>query len=261
MEQILIAAQFLGFMNTGRTKPAILGCEDDSGKWAGDYVVKLIGGLETAESGLLCELLGSKVAAYFGLPTPEPAIIRIEKDLAELIAQAEPEHSARIRKSVGLNFGSKLMTGFATWPTDKSIPEAMRPAAVKIFAFDALIQNPDRRYGNPNLFAKGDTVFVYDHEMAFSFLLDLRRSAAPWKLGDQGYLSDHVFFTALRSKTCDLEGFTKSLAALSERQITMMTANVPREWNNGSLTRIEEHLRLVGEHAEEFAEEVKRRLV
>lgn len=64
---------------------------------------------------------------------------------------------------------------------DKAIPDAMRQAAVTIFAFDALVQNPDRRFNNQNLLTRGDDIFVFDHEVAFSFLLDILRLPVIWR--------------------------------------------------------------------------------
>jgi hypothetical protein len=46
----------------------------------------------------------------------------------------------------------------------------MRPAALQIFAFEALIANDDRRYNNPNVLVRGDKIFAIDHEAAFGFL-------------------------------------------------------------------------------------------
>jgi hypothetical protein len=68
------------------------------------------------------------------------------------------------------------------------------------------------RPGSYPLFAKRDTLSVYDHEMAFSFLQDLLPSPAPSRLGAQRYLADHVFFTKLKSRPIVLEGFARSLA-------------------------------------------------
>lgn len=248
-------------MTSGRTAPAIFGCENESGSWVGEYVVKLRGGIEIRESGLMREIICARLAAHFGIDTPEPAVVALEPALAELIAVAQPLHAAQIRESTGLNFGTKLVTGFSTWPVDRFIPEAMWQAAVDIFAFDALIQNPDRRHDNPNLFTKGDQVFVYDHEMAFSFLFELFPSPMPWKLEGQSYLSNHVFYRKLRSKQIDTTGFVRSLAALSDSELRDVMASVPTEWNNGSVAKIEAYLRVVREHGDEFAEEIRRVLV
>jgi hypothetical protein len=189
----LMATQFSRFMESGRTRPALCSCEDQSGAAMGEYVVKLRAGLETGESGLLRELIAARLARHFGIASPEPALIMIGQPLAELVASAYPADAARIRDSVGLNFGTKVLHGVSTWPVDKSVPVAMLQAAVHVFAFDALIENPDRRYSNPNLLTKGDELFAYDHEMAFSFLLDLLPSAEPWKLEGQRTWSTTFF--------------------------------------------------------------------
>jgi hypothetical protein len=47
----LVAIQFVRFMTAGRTFPALLGCEDESGTTVGEYVVKLRG--TVGEPGLM----------------------------------------------------------------------------------------------------------------------------------------------------------------------------------------------------------------
>jgi hypothetical protein len=255
----LTAVHFERFMSTGRTSPALCGCEDQTGAYVGEYVVKLRGAVGIP--GFVNELFAARLAGHFGIAAPEPALVSIEPPLAELFAATQPAQAARIRASAGLNFGTKALTGVATWPVDKSVPEAMWQAAVDIFAFDALIQNPDRRFNNPNLFTKGDSFLVFDHETAFSFLLEILPSPTPWKLGGQPYLTDHVFYRKLKSKPIDLTAFTASLGGLSDALLAAIVADVPAEWNNESLIKIEQHLRTVRDRAGEFAEEIQRFLV
>jgi hypothetical protein len=207
------------------------------------------------------ELVAAKLAAHFRILLPEPALVTIEQGLADLVGNIEPSQAAKLQGSVGLNFGTQLLTGVATWPVDKSIPEPMRQSVAEVFAFDALIQNPDRRYNNPNLLVEGDSVFVYDHDMAFSFLLVMSPSAEPWNLDRQEYLRDHVFYRRLRSQQIDLTRFTSSLQGLSDAALDGIMADVPAEWKNDSVATIEEHLRGMREHAEEFADQVERMLV
>jgi hypothetical protein len=246
-------------MKSGRTSPALCGCEDQEGTMVGEYVVKLRGAI--GESGLVNELFAAKLAVHFGLAAPEAAVIAIDQALVDLVANAPPSQAARVRGSVGLNFGTKVLAGASEWPVEKSIPEAMWRAAVDIFAFDALVQNPDRRFNNQNLLTKGDSLLIFDHETAFSFLVTLLPSATPWKLDDQRYLADHVFYRRLKSKLIDLTGFTASLGGLSDAQLAGIVADVPAEWNNDNLQKIERHLRTVRDHAGEFAEEIRRFLV
>ena len=97
--------------------------------------------------------------------------------------------------------------------------------------------------------------------MAFSFVLALFPSATPWRLDDQQYFANHVFYRKLKSKTIDLTGFTASLGGLSDAILAGIVADLPSEWNNGTLAKIEAHLRTVRDHRLEFAEEVRRILV
>jgi hypothetical protein len=259
MIQNLTAAQFDRFMSSGRTSPALCGCEDAEGNAVGEYVVKLRGAIQ--ERGLLSELLGSRLATYFGIPSPLPALINLEQELVDLIAGREPSKAVLVRGSVGLNFGTKAEIGFSTWPVDKHIPEAMWDTAVNIFAFDALMQNPDRRHINPNLLSKGDTIIVFDHEIGFSFLLDIFPSLTPWDLRNQRYLEEHVFFRQLKAKFIDLTGFTAKLSEMSEKALADIFADVPAEWNNEDSMKIAQHLSALHDHAEEFAEQIRRFLV
>ena len=256
----LTASQFHRFMSSGRTSPALCGCEDGLGNRVDDYVLKLRGGLDRGEGGLVCELLGSLLATHFSIAAPEPALVMVEADFAELVAIAEPRRADRLRNSIGLNFGSRQLSGVSGWPVDRLVPEAMWQAAVNIFAFDALIQNPDRRFDNQNLLTRGNDIFIYDHELAFSFLEAILPSATPWRLERQPYLTEHVFYRQLKKKPIDLNGFTVALSALPGEPLGAILANVPPEWNNEGLQKIEEHLRMVSDHAGEFAEEIRRRL-
>jgi hypothetical protein len=255
----LTAIQFERFMTSGRTSPAMFGCEDQTGTLVGEYVVKLRGAV--GESGSLNELFAAMLAAHFGLPMPDPALVALDPALVDLVAGIQPSQAPRIRGSVGLNFGTKALSGVSTWPVDKSIPEAMWHTAVDIFAFDALVQNPDRRFNNPNLFTRGDDLLIFDHETAFSFLLDLFPSRTPWNLDDQQYLVEHVFYRRLKSKPIDLTRFAASLSGLSDALIAGIVADVPPEWNNDNVPMIVRHLCSVRDNAGQFAEAVRRMLV
>jgi hypothetical protein len=148
-----------------------------------------------------------------------------------------------------------------TWLVNRMIPEAMFRDAANIFAFDALIQNIDRRVDNPNLFTQGDSIYVYDHEeTSFSFLLALSPSAEPWNLEREEYLERHVFYSRLRAKEIDLQDFGHELKALTKEVLTAISEEVPPEWVHEDLKRIEDHLMEVQKNTEKFVEQVRRRL-
>jgi hypothetical protein len=99
---------------------------------------------------------------------------------------------------------------------------------------------------------------VFDHEVAFSFVRDILPSPEPWKLDRQRYLADHVFYRNLKTQRVDLSRFSENLGLLSNGTLEEIFADVPPEWNNGDESRISQHLLAVREHAEEFAEEIRR---
>jgi hypothetical protein len=77
-------------MKTGRTSPALCGCEDVHGESVGDYVVKLRGGIDSGPTGLVCELFASLLATHFEIATPEPAVVEIDLEFAAVVADVEP---------------------------------------------------------------------------------------------------------------------------------------------------------------------------
>lgn len=102
---------------------------------------------------------------------------------------------------------------------------------------------------------------MYDHELAFSFLQAILPSGTPWALATgHPYLNEHVFYRKLKAQPIDLIGFTAKLQSLAANELESILATAPPEWNNGCLQRIDEHLRAVSTHTDEFAEEVRKRL-
>jgi hypothetical protein len=211
---------------------------------------------------LAVELYASMLGAYFGMSCPRPAVVLVEEDLATLILgqlDGEDQKARVIQGSIGLNFGSQFLVNLTAWPIDKSVTGPLQQAAMRVYAFDALIQNPDRRFANPNLGSRGDDLFIYDHESAFSFLLDIFPSRTPWRLDAERYLEGHVFARALKQVAFPPD-FLQRLDDLTTEVTRYFTEQIATEWRSDDLARIESHLALMSEHAAEFAEEVTRRL-
>jgi hypothetical protein len=247
-------------MGSGRTKPCLFACEDADGNPAGDYVVKLRGGIESAETGLFCELLAALLALHFNLAIPNPAIVQIDNRMADLVP--DPAVAAILRKSSGLNFGSKLLTGIHTWPVDRHVPVVLHTVGAEIFAFDALIQNPDRKFSNPNLLADEDHLYPIDHECAFAFRYSISPEAEPWRLDgrESEYLREHVFFRQLKGKPIDLVQFEEKLGGLIPQVSNEMISQIPMEWQVGFEEKVRSHFSKINEHAQDFIDQVKARL-
>lgn len=253
----LYANSYQKRMESGRTKPCLFFCGDEAGDINGEYVVKLKAGIETSETGLSCELIASQLAMLLGIPTPEPAIIKIDMALADAVN--DTELATKIRDSVGLNFGSNFLAGgYETWPIGMAIPATLRQLAGEIFAFDSLIQNPDRKVERPNLLWKGEEIYIFDHEMGFSFIFDILSPTSPWQITGLKFLSDHVFYRGLKGQTLNLDRLVGAMEGITETQLNELFANIPRGWNSPHIGKIKKHLNEITNHVNDFIDEVRR---
>ena len=103
-----------------------------------------------------------------------------------------------------------------------------------------MIQNPDRRAGNPNLWARSNRLGVYDQEQAFSFLSlpIIGGTPRPWAVADKAesfrFLEQHVFYNCLRGGSLNFGPFKEKLGALADERIRGYVHAVPAEWRNRS---------------------------
>lgn len=256
---VLTATSLQKVLLSGRTKPCIFFCEDESGEKSGEYVVKLKAGMESGVNGLAAELIASQLASFLDIPTPEAAIIELDAVIAEVIPDADL--ALRIRSSSGLNFGSKVITGgFDTWPVSKAIPSNLKTLAAEIFAFDALIQNPDRRADKPNILWKGDELFVIDHEMSLMFAYVIQSNPNPWQISTLRFIKGHLFYNALKGQALNIDRFAGALELLTENTVETMLTNVPEEWRSENLAKITTHISEIAHHGNDFVDEVRRTL-
>ena len=137
-----------------------------------------------------------------------------EKGLAEMV-----------KNSPGSNFGSVHLWRRVLPPGRPDGTHLGRAdQAAEIFAFDVLAQNPDRRAGNPNLWARSNRLGVYDQEQAFSFLSVpiVGGTPKPWSVANQsesfGFLKQHIFYHSLRGGPLNLGPFKETFGALTEKQ-------------------------------------------
>lgn len=254
---ILFASSYQKRMSSGRTKPCLFLCEDDSGDQLGEYVVKLKAGIEHGVNGLVAELLSAQLAKFLDIPVPEPALIQVDPAITEVIS--DQELADKIRNSAGSNYGSRLVTGgFETWPIGKALPMALKQLATEIFAFDALIQNPDRRDDKPNVLWRGDDLYIIDHEMSFSFIYGILLSSNPRQLSGLPFLRKHLFYQGLKGREVSLDRFAGALETLSEEVLDEMISNIPEEWRNDNISKMATHIIEISSHTNEFIDELRR---
>lgn len=233
MLELLTATRFEKVMGSGRTQPCLLVCENEAGEEV-EVVAKLRGHPQIMPGGLLAEAVASLLALDLDLPVQTPYRIAIEKAFADTVP--DPGLRTVIQNSEGLTFGSaKWAPGYTIWPRDKTPSREMKQGVMEIFAFDGLIQNPDRRQTNPNCAFLGDKLLIYDHESAFSHFMSIL-PVAPWDTGGLGFLKDHIFFQALRGGNLALDRLKGALEAIDGARMDEYIQSVPPEWNGQTTT-------------------------
>ncbi len=253
--QVLSASSYHQRFDAGRTRPCLFLCNGEGDEAPSEYIVKTKAGMDNGVNGLAAELLGAQLARFLDIPCPEPAIIDIDQDMVDSVLDFELK--GNLLESIGLNFGSRFMHGYSTWPVAARVPSSLKGLATEIFAFDALTQNVDRRIQRPNVLYKGDEIIVIDHESSFSFLYALTNEA-PYQISSLQFLSGHIFYPSLKGTALRLDRFAGALEALSDEVLEGMANDMPEAWRTDNLIRILNHIKEVRNNVDIFVEEVRR---
>jgi hypothetical protein len=135
------AVEYVRPMESGRTSPLLVRCSRDDGSII-EVVVKFSGFCDQREENLAMELVAACLAGDLKLPIPEPMLVVIPTEWAAIVP--DDELRKRVQASSPIAFGSRLVTGgYSIWTPDTRLMEAMVDTAAGVFAFDAIIQNPE----------------------------------------------------------------------------------------------------------------------
>ncbi len=225
----LEAVQFIGDVGSGRTQPVIAAAEDADGD-VHEVVLKFASRCDLGTNSLAVEVIAACLAASIELPIPEPFLVDLSPDWR---ATLPPEIRRRVSEFDNLAFGSRLI--FPQWPawtaTNRLSP-AMVQTAAEILAFDAFVENVDRRDGNPNCLISGDQLRIFDHELAFPRGLI---GGKPWSVGGMKPLTEppgkHIFHGQLLGQAIDHPSIQAKWAALRDEDIDEYGTAVPAEWH------------------------------
>ncbi|GAA2709791.1 MULTISPECIES: HipA family kinase [Streptomyces] len=212
------ATRYVAPLREGGSLPGIVEADD-----LGTYVMKFTGagqGPKTLVAEVVCGQLGRRL----GLRIPELAQIQLDP----VIGRGEPDHEvqALLKASGGLNLGMDFLPGALGFD-----PLAFEPDPVeagRVIWFDALINNVDRSWRNPNLLVWHGRMWLIDHGATMIWHHNWPRArAAAAKPYDA---SDHVLATFRP----DLAGAAAELAPqVTEELLTEVVADVPDEWLAG----------------------------
>jgi hypothetical protein len=247
---------------TGRTQPFEMRCETNNGP--ADYIVKLWGSdeLGLGRHCLVREIYGSLLADYFGLKTPEIALVNIEPDFP--ISQPNPLIQYRLNQSLGLNFGSKYLSGVPIF--SNPVPNNMKSDATKVFCFDMLIGNVDRCIRKPNVFHTSDGFVLFDHEQAFPFSKPATMIGGcpnSWDFIREEWHQNHVFYSSLKGGDCalEIEEFVVILDNLSDNIFDKIEEQIPEEWQEPDLHVLRDYLSQARDNSQFFRRSLQEILV
>jgi hypothetical protein len=240
----------------GTTSPmAIWGVDTETGE-RGRYVVKYKNQNRMSASASAFEYLGAWMAREIELNATEPVAINISEDFVSTLAGRNGFKAAS--QSLGLNFGSKYVAGVTQIPpTGFTLTKEQTEQAKQLFVLDLFMQNTDRGHVKPNVGLHQDKLFVYDHELAFSFLrmLPSFRNKTPWVLdpADSELYKKHFFYRYLKGQEEDFSEQVNELTKLNDDFWRCIDQHMPQEFKVHELTEIKDYLLPFLKYLSEFA--------
>ncbi len=108
------ALSLIDIKRNGTTKPLVVECEysTESIPYRKTLLVKANGLPRITNLDLYCETLGNLLAREFGIKTPEPFIVRIDKDFVQ--ATQKPLWEEGISIKIGLGVGCEYFSHVKT---------------------------------------------------------------------------------------------------------------------------------------------------
>ncbi len=186
----------------------------------GTYVVKYTGAGQ-GRKALVAEVIAAGLARALSLPVPELVFVELDS----VLGRAEPDEEVQdlLRASPGLNLGMDFLPGSLGF--DPLVHEVAPLLASSVLWFDALIDNVDRSWRNPNLLRWHGGLWLIDHGASLVFHHSWARAfAAATKPYDA---SQHV----LRTRATELLRAAELLPPLlTSDALRAAVDDVPKVW-------------------------------
>ncbi|MFI9027698.1 HipA family kinase [Streptomyces sp. NPDC053560] len=229
----VIATRYVTPLREGGSLPGIVEGDD-----LGTYVMKFTGagqGRKTLVAEVVCGQLGRRL----GLRVPE--LVRMQLDPVIGLSEPDQEVQELLKASGGLNLGMDYLPGSLGF--DPLAFEVSAREAGRVVWFDALINNVDRSWRNPNLLVWHGELWLIDHGAT---MIWHHNWPGAEKAAVKPYdASDHVLATFGPDVAAAAEEFAP---LVTEELLAEVVADVPDEW-------------LVDEPGFESAEEVRQAYV
>ncbi|MFE2944383.1 HipA family kinase [Streptomyces sp. NPDC059255] len=212
------ATRYVTPLREGGSLPGLVEADD-----LGTYVMKFTGAGQGRKT-LVAEVICGQLARRLGLRIPE--LVRMELDPVIGLSEPDQEVQELLKASGGLNLGMDYLPGSIGF--DPLAYEVSSEEAGRIVWFDALINNVDRSWRNPNLLVWHGDLWLIDH--GATMIWHHNWPGAQASAAKPYNASDH----ALAPFAPDVAAAAERLAPLvTEELLTEVTADVPEEWLAG----------------------------
>ncbi|GHF69703.1 hypothetical protein GCM10010218_58760 [Streptomyces mashuensis] len=212
------ATRYVTPLREGGSLPGIVEADD-----LGTYVMKFSGAGQGRKT-LVAEVVCGQLGRALGLRVPDLARIQLDP----VIGRGEPDQEvqALLKASGGLNLAMDYLPGALGF--DPLAFETDAAEAGRVVWFDALINNVDRSWRNPNLLVWHGELWLIDHGATMIWHHNWPTAATA---AQRPYdASDHVLVTFAP----DVAGAAAELAPrVTEELLTAVVADVPDEWLDG----------------------------
>jgi hypothetical protein len=149
----VIATRYIAPLREGGSLPGLVEADD-----FGTYVLKFTGAGQGRKT-LVAEVLCGELARRLGLRVPRLVTVHVDP----LLGLGEPDQQVQelLRSSAGTNLGMDFLSG-ALGFDPLAFPVCPEEAG-RIVWFDALVNNVDRSWRNPNLLVHRGDLWLIDH--------------------------------------------------------------------------------------------------
>ncbi|MFE6335024.1 HipA family kinase [Streptomyces sp. NPDC057798] len=211
----VIATRFIAPLREGGSLPGLVEADD-----FGTYVMKFRGAGQGRKT-LVAEVVCGELARRLGFRMP--GLVTVELD--PVIGLGEPDQQVQelLRASGGTNLGMDFLSGALGFDP---LAFAVSPEeAGRIVWFDALVNNVDRSWRNPNLLMRHGELWLIDHGATMIWQHNWpgaeASAARPYDARDH----------ALASFGPDVSAAARELAPLvTEDLLAEVTAEIPDAW-------------------------------
>ncbi|MER5481122.1 HipA family kinase [Streptomyces sp. NPDC002734] len=209
------ASRFVTPLREGGSMPALVEADD-----LGLYVLKFRGAGQGHKT-LTAEVVCGELARRLGLRMPRLVVV----DLDPALGLGEPDREVQdlLRGSGGLNLGMEFLSGAVGF--DPLAFEVTPEEAGRIVWFDALVNNVDRSWRNPNLLTHRGELWLIDN--GATMIWHHNWPAADASAARPYNASDH----ALARFSPDVAAAAAALAPLvTEELLADVTSRIPESW-------------------------------